>query len=220
MARGVAAIVEDHSVAGYGLDQIFLRLRARASSLASGTPVVIGILTTDIDRAVLWEREAPKPRFVFDARGELTLETAHLAGPMPAPEARLLTWARLTQYWGGRLARASGVPHAECRVEEKQQLAKALLSRIAEVCSDGELRCLVVPFLRAEDLEREPGWRERLIESETSALAQVPMRSVIGEASAHLYRADRHPSRHQNVLVGEAIADWVTTTLTAPAQTP
>ena len=212
-AAGVMASVEDLAVGGYGLDQILLRLRARASSLESGTPVVIGVLTTDIDRAVLWEREAPKPRFSLGERGRLVLSTDHVSEPMPAPEARLLMWARWRRYWDGRAARDAGLPHSECRVDEKRALGRALLLAVVETCEDAGLRCLVVPFLRAEDHNRPPAWREHLIESSTSSLAQLSVRSILETTDGELYQADRHPSRTQNRAVGVAIAEWVGTAL-------
>ena len=209
VVRGIHAQVEDHAVGGYGLDQILLRLQARAASLEPGTPVVIGILTTDLDRTILWEREAPKPRFVLDSRGDLVLKTNHLAGPMPSAAPRLLTWARLMQYRAGRVAAAAGLPHAECRVEEKQALAKALLESITTTCTQSGLRCLVVPFLRADDLERLPSWRENLIESETSALPRLALRSILSDLEAPLFGPDRHPSTHQNRRVADAILAWL-----------
>ena len=209
VARGIHAQVEDHAVGGYGLDQILLRLQARAASLEPGTPVVIGVLTTDLDRAILWEREAPKPRFVLDSRGGWVLKTDHLTRPMPAAAPRLLTWARLMQYRAGRSAAAAGLPHAECRVEDKQALAEALLESITTTCTQGGLRCLVVPVLRADDLERPPGWRETLIESETAALPQLALRSLLSDLETPLFGADRHPSAAQNRRVADAILAWL-----------
>ena len=205
---GEPARVEDLSVGGYGLDQILLRLQDRAPSLMAGTPVVIGVLTTDIDRAVLWERGAPKPRFVRSKNGELALETHHLDKGIPTPERRLLTWSRWERFSAWRDAQEAGLPHDDCRVEEKRELATALFQSLTETCTEAQLRCLVVPFLRAEDLSRNPGWRETLIETETAILDQLLLRPLLGNDEAALYGSDRHPTAHQNRIVATAIVNW------------
>ena len=212
---GVNAHVEDLAVGGYGLDQIFLRLETLAPTMEPGTLVVVGILTTDIDRTVLWEREAPKPRFVLGTSGELTLRTAHLSKPMPKPELRLLTWSRWARYRSGQTALAEGLPHAECRVEEKRALGKALLRSVTDLCEGSDLQCLIIPFLSAEELSLQPSWREQLIESETESLDQLSVRSVLMPSMTGLYRKDRHPSGLQNRLIGAEIAYWASQTIGA-----
>ena len=209
--------VEDLSVGGYGLDQILLRMQERAPSLKPGTPVVIGVLTTDIDRTVLWERGAPKPRFVLSENGELAVETDHLSKGIPAPKSRLLTWARWERFLAGKDARDAGLAHDDCRVEEKRELATALFQSLTKTCTEAQLRCLVIPFLREEDLTRNPGWRETLIETETATLDHLLLRPLLGGDETVLYGPDRHPTAHQNRIVATAIEEWLTKTGAEPA---
>lgn len=205
--------VEDHAVGGYGLDQIVLRFLDRAAGLPPGSPVIIGVLTTDIDRTVLSERDAPKPRFRLGDRDQLVLDVDHLTEPMPSPGPMLLLSARLQRLVAGRRAQASGLPHPECRVSEKQSLARALMDTLTRTCSERDLRCLVVPFLRAEDLARPPGWREVLLETEAAPVEVLRLRPLLEAAPPPLYGDDRHPSDRQNQVGAEQIAAWVETTM-------
>ncbi|MEC7949140.1 MAG: SGNH/GDSL hydrolase family protein [Myxococcota bacterium] len=206
---GHPARIEDRSVGGYGLDQTLLRFLERAPQLPAATPVVIGVLTTDIDRTLLAERDAPKPRYILDDQGVLELETAHLTEPIPAPAWRVLVLSRLRRARAGWSAQSAGRPHPECRVEEKTRLARALLTSLARTCEAGELRCLVVPFLREEDLVRPAGWRERLLEGVAPPVEVLRLRPVLASSAEPLFGRDRHPNATQNRLVADALAAWV-----------
>lgn len=205
--------VEDHAVGGHGLDQIVLRFLDRAAGLAPGSPVIIGVLTTDIDRTVFYERDAPKPRFRIGDGEQLVLEVDHLTEPMPPPGPMLLLPARFQRLVAGRRALASGLPHPECRVSEKRALASALMKTATQTCSERDLRCLVVPFLRAEDLARPPGWREALLETQSAAVEVLRLRPLLKAVPPPLYGDDRHPSVGQNQAIAQAIAAWVETTM-------
>ncbi|MCP4922399.1 MAG: hypothetical protein GY913_36325, partial [Proteobacteria bacterium] len=67
--------VLNFGVAGYGLDQVVMRLEERASALR-GAEVWIGVLTTDLDRTVLRHRSGPKP--VWTGGGFEVLEAVPL----------------------------------------------------------------------------------------------------------------------------------------------
>lgn len=80
--------VLNYGVGGYGVDQAYLRFRAEGAALAPRL-VIIGFATDDLRRVdnvyrrFISNREYPlvKPRFAFDARGELVL----LPNPLPRP---------------------------------------------------------------------------------------------------------------------------------------
>lgn len=211
VAEGYPARVEDLSVGGFGLGQVLLRLEMRAETLEKGTPVVIGLLTTDIDRAILSVRDAPKPRLEQTAKDGLVVHADHLIKPVQRPAFKLLSWARWRRYWDGVEASAVGLAHPECRVEEKKVLARALLGRMAQTCMKHSLRCLVLPMLRQEDLARPLGWREELLtrHAEAVGLQVVSLRSRLEATQAPLFREDRHPSADQNKLIAEAITAWI-----------
>jgi hypothetical protein len=65
-------------VAGYGVDQIWLRYRTSGERFATATPVIFGALTVDLDRSTMRYRGALKP--VFKPKGE----TFELVG-VPTP---------------------------------------------------------------------------------------------------------------------------------------
>lgn len=56
-------------VGGYGVDQIWLRYKAESVRIPSGTPVYIGLLTSDLDRSVLPYFFGFKPMFNQDHDG-------------------------------------------------------------------------------------------------------------------------------------------------------
>ena len=120
-----------------------------------------------------------------------------------------MTWTRWERFLAGRDARDAGLPHDDCRVDEKQDLAKAMLQSLTKTCTEAQLRCLVIPFLREEDLRRSAGWRETLIEAETAQLEHLLLRPLLGDDETVLYGPDRHPTAHQNRIVATAIRGWV-----------
>lgn len=69
----------NYGVPGYGVDQIWLRYRQKAADILPGSPVFIGILTTDLDRSVLSYFFGPKPLFQ-------KTETGYTLVPPPAPD--------------------------------------------------------------------------------------------------------------------------------------
>jgi hypothetical protein len=213
--------VYNYGVAGYGLDQIFLRFRETHPRFARPA-IGIGILTTDLDRSVLSIRTGQKPWFEL-RDGALELRGLPID---PDPERFLASQpARVRSYFAALVLRqlrlaASGGDGGELRYrrEEKQALNRRLLEAVVEEAARRQLPLFFVLFYEAGELRRA-GWRETFLRAELERL-RVPYLDTkelflrtAQERSwpiADLYRTtDAHPSALGNLVIAEALArDW------------
>ncbi|MFZ5802456.1 MAG: hypothetical protein ACOY3K_05015 [Candidatus Omnitrophota bacterium] len=65
---------------GFGTDQIFLAMQETFHLFSDVSVVIVGIMLTDIDRAILSLRVSKKPRFRTEKKGELILEGVPIRG--------------------------------------------------------------------------------------------------------------------------------------------
>ena len=167
-------------VAGYGLDQIVLRLEDRAAALRGGE-VWIGVLTSDLDRTVLRHRSGPKPSWTGAGFAwEEPVRLGTLSGG----------WVRMHGPWRD----------LDCAREEKERTAAELFEHAAAICSEHDLDCRVLLFQSAGE---EQGWRQEAVVAGAEALGGLlDSRSVL---EPHLYGDDRHPSGAGN----RALALWL-----------
>lgn len=213
--------VYNYGVAGYGVDQIFLRFRETHPRFARPA-IGIGILTTDLDRSILSIRTGQKPWFEL-RDGALELRGLPID---PDPERFLASHPpRLRSYFAAlllrqlRLAAARGnggeLPY---RREEKQELNRRLLEAVVEEAARRDLPLFFVLFYEVGEL-RTSGWRETFLRAELERL-RVPYLDtkelflrIAGERSwpiADFYRTtDAHPSALGNLVIAEALVrDW------------
>ena len=208
-----------YAVSGYGLDQIFLRFQGTHGSWQRPT-ILFGLMTLDLDRAILTVRDAPKPYF------ELTASSLELAGvPLPADAA---AWHRdhppeIRSYLGAwlirrlRLATGPGneteIPY---RQDEKQRLARRILEAAASEAAAADLPMVVVLFYPLWQLDFE-GWRETFLHDElerlglpyldTKALFLAEAVESSRTVTDFYYPApNNHPNEEGNRLVAEALA--------------
>lgn len=189
--------VLNYGVAGYGLDQILLRLEDRLPVLGDAS-VIIGVLTTDLDRCLLSLRSGPKPRFQREG-DSLRLVTEGLA--LSHAEALAARSGPVSLLW--RLAaRAAAAP--EAHRAEVEALAPLLFARLRQACAGRS--CQVVVFEWPEELAQPPGWRARLL-LDGVGLPVLLARDALGPRPEDAYGPDRHLSPAGNRLVAAALLD-------------
>ena len=172
--------VLNFGVAGYGLDQIVLRLEERAAALR-GAEVWIGVLTSDLDRTVLRHRSGPKP--VWTGVGFEQLE------PRGLPS-----------YLGGWLRMHGPWRDLDCARDEKLAKAEQLFERAAGACGEHELDCRVLLFQSRGEVQ---GWRHEAIVGGAGVVGGLlDSRPVLEDRH---YGEDRHPSAEGNL----ALALWL-----------
>jgi hypothetical protein len=178
--QAVGSLLGEHAVlnlgvGGYGLGQIYLRFRETHRSFEAPI-IVIGVLTTDLDRTVLTFRTGPKPWFEL-AGGELQLRGAPMEEESASWQGRFEP--RIRSYLGAalfrladRLTRPPGPAESRYRRAEKQAVNKAILGRMVGECRDRGIEPLFVIF-SASMATGETGWREELLSRHLDQL-QVP----------------------------------------------
>jgi lysophospholipase L1-like esterase len=205
--------VLNFGVGGYGLGQILLRLEDRVAVLKPGDTAVIGVLTTDIDRAVLSVRDAPKPWFELGHDGGL-IEHAPEGGDVASwfdahpVQASMLLWRRLNRTWALHQAAELPSTNPSCREEDKTNLARALLSRMGEVCTEHALQCPVLVLYRPIDLEHGAGWR-RTVLTEDHRLQVIDSWEWFQGGWAESYGADQHPNSQGNARIAKGVLDAI-----------
>jgi hypothetical protein len=209
--------VYNYGVAGYGLDQIFLRFR-ETHPLFARPIIVIGILTTDLDRSVLSIRTGQKPWFAL-RDGALELRGVPID---PDPERFVAGQPpRIPSYFAalalrqGRLAIGGG-RGAELgyKREEKQAINRRILEELVAETARRDLPLFFVLFYEPGELRRS-GWRESFLREELARLGapyldtkELFLRArERSQIVAEFYRTtDAHPSSAGNLLVAEAVA--------------
>jgi len=192
----------NYGVAGYGLDQIVLRLAERSEVLQRlQATVVIGILTTDLDRTLLTVRSGPKPFYRLQD-GALVLQSEHLAGThdgffASAPGPGSLVWRAAVRAVSPRDGHRARV----------EVLVPPILGELEALCAVHP--CQVVVFEGPDEVQGPPGWRVDLIR-EHVALPVWLAREALGPEPLQHYGTDRHLSAGGNRAVAEALAELLT----------
>jgi hypothetical protein len=213
--------VYNYGVAGYGVDQIFLRFQ-ETHPLFEQPTILFGILTTDVDRCLLSLRTGQKPRFVLrdgelDLRGlPIDLDPARYLASHP-PRLRSYFAAlvlRQARLWSGG-GDGREIPY---RRMEKQELNRRILDGVVAEAGRRNLVLYFVLFYDPGEIRME-GWREIFLREEMERL-ELPyldtkplILRVARESSrpvADFYRTtDAHPSAFGNRIVAEALErDW------------
>jgi hypothetical protein len=202
--------VMNFAVGGYGLDQIVLSVERSLPTL-DAPDTFVGVLTTDLDRAILKVRSGPKPYFEVE-QGDLVMNRDHLAhGPEDffrrhPPRFVSFVFARTSLAFRRQIAAHKG-NELSCKEEEKSEITRLLIARLAAACRGHG--CQVVLFQRQEELDIEPGWRERALR-EACEMAALPLVDTRGSFLAldpeQRYRMDRHPSAEANRQIALQLA--------------
>ena len=222
------ARVQDHAVAGYGLDQILLRFEQALESAGSlKTVAVVGILLDDLDRTIERFREGPKPYFVVE-QGALTPQgtpVRHtpeewLARHPVAIKSYLLAllWNRYRSAVEWRRWQRT-VYESECRRPEKELLARLILERMVRRARAAKVDLLFV-VLYAERGLMVKSWREDFLKEQLERLGShyVDTKPVLlSRASAdatpltdfYFPSPNGHLNARGNALVADAIGRFL-----------
>ena len=200
-------------VGGYGTDQVLLRLQ-RTLAAARPTVVLLGVLTYDLDRALLTVRTGPKPYFV-ERNGTLAMEgtplpldhAAWYADHPPAVGSFFLNAVRLR--W--ELLRAGG-DWAEVGVRRAdiERVNRSILAAAVEETRRAHVPLVAVLFYSPKEVS-SPGWRETFLKERFASLAvpTVDTKSLLLAAAgspAQYYLPDGHLGIPGNALVAAGIA--------------
>lgn len=181
--------VLDYSVAGYGVDQIYLRFRQVAAETAPDVAVV-GILLDDIDRVVERFRAGPKPYFVLEDRKlvlrgvpvDKTPEEWIRAHPVKFRSFLLALLKRRYSEWREGVSAFD----SSCRRDEKETIARKILENMNQESEVAGIRLLIVLFYGESSLYRE-NWRESFLKSTLDDLhiAYVDTKPLLLELGRH-----------------------------------
>jgi len=204
--------VHNFGVGGYGLDQIVLRHQDRLPALSPGDVVVVGVLTTDLDRTILQVRDAPKPRFEFDPSGQLIAHPPDVdVNEDWFDRHPVQSWSLVGQRIHRTVAlwRAQSNPalHPDCQRKAKEELGSALLMRLGRQCTENKLNCYLLVFYRPIDLEYGAGWRRAVLTSEYGmpVLDSWDWFQSYPDHWRTLYGQDNHPNALGNEYIAKRI---------------
>lgn len=203
------ADVLDLGVGGYGTDQAYLMFRETHALAGANPAVVMGVLTEDLDRAVLTVRTSQKP--YFDAsRGRLRLrglpiardQKAYYDARPPRPFSYLF---RYLSHW------ASDNPQAR---ERTRRVNRLLFDAVAGACREKGLPLLYVLFYGDFEL-KETFWRETFLKEELArrGIEFVDTKAaILAHAareglpiSAYYVPGDGHHNDLGNRVIGDAV---------------
>lgn len=163
--------VVNYAVNGYGLDQMYLRLRATHRRYEDPT-LVVGIMMLDLDRSIFSVRAAPKPYFRLEG-GELELEGVPVDPDIDAwhrrhpPQIRSFLYAFLKRW--SQLSGVAKETEVKYRRDEKMRLNARILEALAGEAADHGRTLLIVLLYPPWDMDHE-GWREPFLKEQLERL--------------------------------------------------
>ena len=200
-------------VGGFGTGQSYLMFR-ETYQLVDKPFIIMGVLTHDLDRAVLSVRTGWKPRFVVDESGELALTGV----PVPSNQEQLFTSAPLDLHsfvlcgmrtWIRRWGSQGYYP----RRQEKAIVNAAILDQIQRITKTEKLELLYVVFYTYPAL-RNTQWGEQFLKMQLDnrGIPYVDTKPILLEFCEKgerpimdLYTEDGHHNAICNHLIGDAI---------------
>jgi hypothetical protein len=207
----------NYGVGGYGLDQIYLLMRASAP-LYKDPVVVFGFYLDDIDRALLAVREGPKPQLAVN-EGRLDV----LGVPIdPDPKNGFRRHAPFIGSYLFRLWRQAGMPigpyrftwERQARDEEvRRERARRLTTSVLRAVERDHPDAIVLVFHDLVNIGKADTWRDDLLRVELRGRRAIFVKDLIAADMARRARAavdyfipvDRHPNDVQIELVADAI---------------
>jgi len=208
-----SADVVDAGVGGFGTGQAYLLFR-ETYRLVDKPFIIMGVLTYDLDRAVLSVRTGWKPRFLVDESGELEL----MGVPVPSNQEHLFNSAPLDlrsfflcgiRTWVRRWGSHGYHP----RRQEKERVNVAILDQIQRITKTEKLELLYVIFYTYPAL-RNTQWGERFLKMQLDVrgISYVDTKPILlefceksGRPIKDLYTDDGHHNALGNHIIGDAI---------------
>lgn len=200
-------------VRAYGVDQMYIKAQELGLP-PDGGAVWVGILTWDLDRAVLTFMSGQRPRFRLE-EDDLALTNVPLTQSNQAfiddfrMPFRSWLWRALQQRWRGR-----GMDGYDPKRVEKIALNRAILRDWSAWCRSAGVPMRVVLFRPQQDLARST-WRTEAIYAickefdiplYDTADVLLPYLESVGSWGKELYEPDDF---HHTDLANELIADWL-----------
>ncbi len=191
----------NYGAGGYGLDQTYMLVRATVATSAEKKPIVLVgcFVDDDIDRCVLAFRSWPKPRFGI-RDGQLVepepVETdihAYIAEHPLGIKSYLWRFVKYRRHLlplgVQRFLRGN-----ETRLDEKKQIAHALLVELHRRLDELHVRHALVLFLGENGLERAPGceWQEDFLVAACREIG-LPFVSTRPDLESAMFQSGRDP---------------------------
>lgn len=208
--------VYNFGMAGYGLDQIYLKLQEVLQPFKKPA-CIVGMATVDLDRSLMSFRTGPKPHFIVQDN-ELVLRGV----PLPKDPNK---WFKkypptVLSYAYKMFERKLRLLHADNPLElvylrdEKKLLNSKILEAIVNLAESKSAPLYFVIFYNQRELFYE-GWRERFLKSEMQRLsiALIDTKTIFLEESkepkdlAKYYLPSGLLSAKGNILVASKILE-------------
>ncbi len=221
--------VLNYGVGGYGLDQIHMRFKSTVMMFPDAR-AIIGILTNDLDRAVLGFRTAQKPYYRID-EGKLairnipiTMDSVEYVEQNP-PSIRSYLFrfvlfklrALLPELWFDALL------GYDAKKSLKVQINRRLIQDFKEVAERLDMPICVVVFYSESELQRV-SFNEKFLVStlqevgmpyiNTKKLLLNYVRENGGSISDLYYQDNGHPNVLGNRVIAQGIKFWLETNWT------
>jgi len=212
--------VYNYGVAGYGVDQIYLRFLQTYTAFKEPI-IIVGILTTDLDRSVLAIRDRPKPYFSLE-NGKLKLQGTPVNPDIQdwikqnPVQIKSYLYAFIRQRM--RLLLAGDDPLAmEYKQLEKKKINKRIIEVLINTVREDKLRLIFVLFYGKGELQKV-GWRETFLKELFSAsnvpyldTKQILLHSAATQKvdlDSYYYPGEQgHPNEAGNRVIAKAIAE-------------
>lgn len=205
--------------AGYGLDQIVLSYQRMAPRIPAGDPVFIGVLTVDIDRAVLGFFGAYKPVYRNSGGGfTLHLPPSDHANNLAANSAGHVvsySWAVLRTLFeliGTRFDRSE----VSCEMAEKKEASVFVMDQAIATAKDRGHDLRWVLFVPMADFYKQRSWRYAFLASYLESRNQlfIDTKAILEQSTADqgqplpdfFIPGDSHMNTMGNQAVGAAMA--------------
>lgn len=152
-------------VSGFGIGQIYLRLRQTSADFEDPT-LLFGMLSFDLDRTVLNVRSAPKPRVSFDEAGQLQVANTPFNQDVEAwmadhpPRTLSFLWALINRTTNLIQSANNGSAFGhETRVDEKIAVNGQIMDHAANFAAENNQPLIFVTFYSLSEFEND-SWRE------------------------------------------------------------
>ncbi|MDD9926777.1 MAG: hypothetical protein OXR03_13200, partial [Rhodospirillaceae bacterium] len=213
-------------VAGYGLDQIWLRYSEQSGEIPAGEPVVIGILPSDLDRIVFRYFFGFKPIFRQSDTGfELIppppreeTQTAFAEAPAAVGSYAYAVVRSIAELVTTQFDRSESA----CRRSEKAAISAFLFDSIIDRANSRGHEVFWVLFVSRAAFYKSKNWRHDLIASQFQARNQTYLdtRSILRQAAqksgteptAFYNAGDGHLNDLGNSVVARALAELIDAT--------
>jgi len=163
-------IVVDLSVGGYGLDQMLLMFELTYTK-AENPYIIFGVLTEDVDRAILRVRSNQKPYFIIkddklDLKGIPVDKNFYAKNP---PKINSYLFRLVYRELGNKFQFKSYKSIYENKDKSKKEINSKIIDKICKISKNKNYPLLFVLFYRREDLDFI-SWQEDFLKTKLTKL--------------------------------------------------